>query len=60
MKKQTLDYVKGVIDNEGFDYAFMDYSEFEDVKDEEFHRLRRAYKLAHRQLMKYIETNSGE
>lgn len=39
-----------VIYYEGFDYTFTDYSNFEDVQDEEFHRLRKAY-LESRQLL---------
>ena len=31
------------INQEGFDYAFRHYSSFDEVKDPEFHRLRRQY-----------------
>jgi hypothetical protein len=40
---KNLNYVRGVVDNEGFDYAFRCYSDFSLVKDEEFHKLRLAY-----------------
>lgn len=42
------------VDNEGFHYAFHDYSEFEEVKDEEFHRLRNAYIAASKALADYV------
>lgn len=54
MKPKEIDYVRGTIENEGFDYAFIGYSEFKDIKDEEFHNLREAYIKAHDELMAYI------
>ena len=42
------------IDSEGFDYAFMDYSSFEEIKDPEFHRLRQQYLKAHKALSSYV------
>ena len=47
----------GVIDtieNEGFDYAFTSYSNFETVKDEKFHELRRAFLKAREELQEYL------
>jgi hypothetical protein len=46
--------VAACVDNEGFDYAFRKYSNFEDVKDKEFHRLREAYVDAADALEEYI------
>lgn len=43
------------VDQEGFDYAFRNYSDFGEVKDEEFHRLREAYVKAANRLEKYIK-----
>ena len=43
------------VDNEGFDYAFRNYSDFKEVKDEEFHRLRTAYVKAARELAEYLD-----
>ena len=45
-KQSVLD----VIDNEGFEYAFVDYSNFDDIKDEEFHKVRKAYLEARKKL----------
>ena len=43
MTNDEKEYVRDTIDNEGFDYAFMSYSDFSDIEDEEFHKLRRMY-----------------
>lgn len=50
----SLEYVRDKIETEGFDYAFRMYSEFESVKDEEFHRLRKAYVEAAEALDAYL------
>lgn len=55
MTGKELDYVRGTIDNEGFDYAFRHYSDFEDeVKDKAFHKLRKAYLKAANELQEYL------
>lgn len=54
MKASDLEYVKDTIDNEGFDYTFVDYSNFSEIKDEEFHKLRQAYVEAAEALRDYI------
>jgi hypothetical protein len=46
--------VAACVDNEGFDYAFRHYSDFKEVKDEEFHKLRKAYVEAAEALSEYI------
>ena len=53
MKKKDREYIRDVVDNEGFDYAFRCYSSFEKVKDEEFHKLREAYIVAANALAEY-------
>lgn len=54
-------YLAAIIENEGFDYTFRDYSDFEEVKDEKFHQLRQAYKDAADELDNYIgKMSSGE
>ena len=40
---------------EGFHYCFKSYSSFEEVEDEEFHRLRLAYLISVDELEKYVE-----
>ena len=55
MNKQEREDVNATIENEGFDYAFCDYSDFEEINDEKFHKLRKAYIKASEELKKYIE-----
>jgi hypothetical protein len=59
MTGEELDYVRATIENEGFDYAFRHYSDFSEVKDARFHRLRKAYEKAANALEEYVgETGS--
>lgn len=61
MEEKDLQYVRNCIEGEGFDYAFVGYSSFREVEDEEFHRLRLAYIAAHEELQDYIfERTEGE
>lgn len=46
--------ITDIIESEGFEYAFECYSSFDDVDDEEFHELRRAYLDAMGALADYI------
>lgn len=46
--------VCATVENEGFDYAFCYYSNFEEIKDAKFHRLRKKYVEAARLLRDYI------
>jgi hypothetical protein len=59
MNGKELDYVRDTIENEGFGYAFIDYSDFADIKDEEFHRLRKLYVEAHEKLAAYLGIDNG-
>jgi len=43
MTNEEKEYVRATIDKEGFDYTIMSYSNFSDIEDEEFHKLRRMY-----------------
>ena len=54
MKKKEEKIVRECIEMEGFDYCFIDYTDFSDIKDEEFHRLRLAYVKANIDLKKYL------
>lgn len=55
MKAKEFRYVLNTIDNEGFEYAFVGYSDFkDDVKDKEFHRLRLAFLTARKALVEYV------
>jgi len=54
MTAKEVIYFKETVDNEGFDYALVNYSDFTDeIKDAEFHRLRLAYLAARNALAGY-------
>lgn len=53
MTKEEKCYVEGIVESEGFDYAFTCYSRFEKVKDKRFHELRDAYLKAREDLAHY-------
>jgi len=43
------------MDNEGIDYCFEHYSSFEEIKDEEFHKLRLELLESMRKIRYYVE-----
>lgn len=53
MTKQEKIIVSEAVEAEGFDYTFMDYSDFREIKDEKFHELRENYMEAAEELAKY-------
>ena len=54
MKGKEFGYVADCVENEGFHYCFVNYSAFEEIKDEEFHRLRKDYLDAAHKLADYL------
>jgi hypothetical protein len=56
----VFNHVKSCIDNEGFDYCFRSYSDFEGMEDPKFQELRKAYVDAADALEKYIIENTEE
>lgn len=54
MTDEERQEVADCIDQEGFNYAFLNYSKFEEIEDPEFHRLRLAYIAAESALSSYI------
>lgn len=46
--------VLATIENEGFDYAFAHYSDFEEVKDEQFHQIRKEFLRSRKALIDYV------
>jgi sugar phosphate isomerase/epimerase len=54
MTPTDIDYVRSKISNEGFTYTFHGYSDFLDIKDEEFHKLRKEYIEAAKKLAQYL------
>lgn len=55
MNKQDKLDLEDRIENEGFEYAFIYYSDFKEIKDDRFHELRKAYVKAHNDLEEYIQ-----
>lgn len=55
MREDEKEMLAAVIDQEGFDYAFRDYSDFGSVEDATFQTLRKAYVDAADALESYIE-----
>ena len=43
------------MDNEGIGYCFEKYSSFEEIKDEEFHKLRLEFLESMKKIRKYVE-----
>jgi hypothetical protein len=54
MNAKEILYVRQTIDIEGFDYAFVCYSDFDDINDAEFHKLRKDFLQARECLDEYI------
>lgn len=54
MNKEDTKYLLACIDMEGFDYAFVDYSNYSRIKDEELHRLHNQFLQARRLLAAYV------
>lgn len=54
MKPKDMRYIWGTIEKEGFEYTFVDYSDFDEVDDKEFHDLRKAYLEARSKFAKFL------
>jgi hypothetical protein len=48
------------MDNEGIDYCFESYSRFDEIKDEEFHRLRNNFLTSMKEIREYVENKIKE
>ena len=48
------------MDNEGLDYCFESYSRFDEIKDEEFHRLRNNFLTSMKEIREYVENKIKE
>jgi hypothetical protein len=63
MTKDELEYWHSVqyrMDDEGFDYCFESYSSWDEIKDEEFHRLRLGFLQHMKELREYIDSKVEE
>jgi hypothetical protein len=52
--KTSLKYVIDVIEQEGFDYAFAHYDDFDEVKSQEFQTLKNKYNAARKDLVEFL------
>lgn len=59
-KQLNLFEVDQAMENEGFDYCFRSYSQWEEVRDAKFHKLRQAYLDAAEALESYVKLNSQD
>lgn len=55
MKAREFTYVQDAVEAEGFGYAFLHYSDFQEIKDGEFHKLRENFEEAAHALADYID-----
>jgi len=56
--EEDLDNFRSVqyrMDNEGMDYCFEHYSSFEEIEDEEFHKLRNEFLESMKKIRSYVE-----
>ena len=54
MKAKDVIQMAGIIEKEGFESAFVDYSDFKDIQDAEFHEKRKAYLDSRKALVEYL------
>lgn len=59
-ERMDWENVRYRMDEEGFHYCFDGYSEWSDIKDEEFHKLRKEYLLAASKIERYVNTKLME
>lgn len=57
---EAIVMVKARIRQEGFHYCFVNYSSFEDVEDEEFHKLRKQYLASAKALEEHVDKRIDE
>ncbi len=55
MKPEDKEYVSGKINNEGFHYCFVSFSDFKEIEDEKFHELRLNYLDAIIKIKNYLQ-----
>lgn len=63
MTEDELEHWQSVqyrMDDEGFGYCFESYSSWDEIKDEEFHRLRLGFLQHMKELREYIDSKVEE
>mgnify|MGYP000491599387 CR=1 FL=1 len=62
MEKDELEkfrFVEQSMDGEGFHYCFTHYSDFPEIEDEKFHKLRKQYQKISEELEMYIRKKTN-
>jgi len=54
VKPRDAIYIAGTVEKEGFESAFVDYSDFKAIVDAEFHEKRKAYLESRKALVEYL------
>jgi hypothetical protein len=63
MTEDELEYWQSVqyrMEEEGIDYCFEHYSHWEEIKDEEFHRLRMGFLQYMKEIREYVDKKVDE
>jgi len=56
MKEEDLENICSTIGSEGFDYCFCDYTDFKEVEDKKFNKLRFEYVESKKKLEYYLKS----
>ena len=59
-ERENYESVRYRMDDEGMDYCFEHYSQFEEIEDEEFHKLRLEFLESTLKLRSYVENKLSE
>jgi len=59
-EKENFESCKYRILEEGFHYCFNSYSNWDEIKDAEFHRLRNVYLNSEKELKEYVNRKADE
>lgn len=59
-EREDYEMVRYRMDDEGMEYCFKHYSTFEEIEDEEFHKLREEFLESSTKLREYVENKLNE
>lgn len=59
-EREDYEMVRYRMDDEGMEYCFKHYSTFEEIEDEEFHKLREDFLESSTKLREYVENKLNE
>ncbi len=59
-ERENYESVRYRMDDEGIEYCFKHYSSFEEIEDEEFHKLRLEFLESTLKLRSYVENKLSE